>query len=128
MTFVQLPGIPDWKIAKPQPPQDFLQRVDGALQQGSVGDDRDDAGGAQRVAGPPRLLASGLGERHVGPAREPVLPVPDALPVAEEDERPFRAAHPEGTSEASLTAHGAGIPSSFAFSSNISLSIRACRS
>ena len=128
MPFVQLPGIPDREVRQIEPAEDFLERVDGALQDRGVRHHRNDPGLAQLVPGAARLLVSRVGQRHVGPAGEPVLPIPDALPVTEENQNSFGTAHPDGTSGASLAADGAGIPSSFAFSSNISLSIRAWRS
>ena len=59
------------------------------LEDGGVRNHRNDSGIPQFFAGPARLLPPGFGERYVGPTGEAVLPIPDALPVAEEDQNSF---------------------------------------
>ena len=60
--------------------------ADGALEHRGVGDVHRDAGGEQFAAGARGLRAALFREVDIGPAREQVIDVPDALAMTDEDE------------------------------------------
>src|SRR5690606_29295618 len=61
--------------------------ADRPLEHGSVADVEVEPGLLQRTAGTAGFLSTGFGEIDIGPSREPVLEIPDALAMTKKNER-----------------------------------------
>ena len=86
MAFIQAPIPVDWDPHQAQFVQGDPQSPNGARQHGGEGDVEGTSVFLQSMAGGQGLCSALSGKIHIGPAGKAVLSVPEALPMAKEDE------------------------------------------